>query len=195
MAELDVEEADRAVREAVLLHTDARSLQNENRISELQASIEQETDPVERVKLRAELEKEYKVDEKDIERRFVKYAKRWTNHYGVSVESLRSEGIPPRLLKRAGFTVRGGAGPEKRTSYAGHGNQRVTQADVIEWLNKATTGSRFTLHDLQQHTGCSAGTARSALEALGDKIVSEGPDPDHSGPGRAPNVFRVVKGK
>lgn len=192
MAELDVEEADKAVREAILLYTDPHALKDDKKIRRLESEIEQETEPVKRVKKRAQLEKENHIDDKDIERRFVKYAKRWTKHYNVSVDSLRTEGgIPPRLLKRAGLSVRG-AGPDKRTSYTGKGTKRVTQADVVKWLNKATTGSYFTLHDLQQHTGCSAGTARSALGALGDRIVSEGPDPNHTGPGRAPNVFRVV---
>jgi hypothetical protein len=56
------------------------------------------------------------------------------------------------------------------------------------------TGS-FTVKDLQERSGASAAVVRRIIqeEAVAGRLTVEGPDTDHSGPGRAPTVYKRGK--
>jgi hypothetical protein len=67
----------------------------------------------------------------------------------------------------------------------------VSSDEVRAAIPKGT----FTVKDLQERSGASAAVVRRVIseEVEAGNVSDEGPDPDHSGPGRAPAIYRGGK--
>lgn len=91
---------------------DRRTL--EKRLAELNARIEQESNPARRVELvqkRLDLEAELAAmapeqDFEALEAAFVEVAKEYSERRGISYAAWREVGVPPNVLKRAGIPRR-----------------------------------------------------------------------------------------
>lgn len=152
-------------------------------VLKLTGELEQATDPIERLRLRAELERASRVDEDTLRREFIAEAKAWADDQGIGVDAFLTEGVPAAVLAEAGFPVKVKGAGRRRTA------KRVTADDVMAAIPPR---KRFRAADLAAVSGASAATVRKVLaQAVADGVViEEGPDPDHQGVGRAPMVYR-----
>lgn len=152
-------------------------------------------DPIESLKVRQQLIDASEPDVDRVELEFVNRAQGWAHDAGVTGDAFKQMGVDSAVLRRAGFDVKGGKSRKSRTraSSTATTSSRTTQEDVISSIKslKAT----FTLKQLQEITGASAGTARKAVQQCVSEgiVVEDGPDPDHDGAGRAPVLYSWVK--
>jgi hypothetical protein len=185
-----------AVRHYLLSVRDPGALRDEGAIADLKSKLEQSGDELERLQLRQQL---LDIESPSLERyedAFVEHAKAWADKTGISGEAFAAEGVPAAVLRRAGFRGVGGGGGRRRstarTTAPRAGTRSRVSADEVR--SAIPTGS-FTVKDLQERSGASAAVVRRIIqeEASAGRLTVEGPDTDHSGPGRAPTVYKRGK--
>jgi hypothetical protein len=181
--------AEDAVRSYLTALRDPAALRDDAVIADLESKIAASEDEIERLRLRQQLlnAKTPQVDR--YEQAFVDQASAWAHKHGVSAEAFASEGVPAGVLRRAGFRVgRGGGRSRAKAPSAGRTRKRVTAEEVRAAMPKGT----FTIKQLQEASGASPAVVRKVVaEQLEAGTISEqGPDPDHSGPGRAPTLYQ-----
>lgn len=98
-------EDEKAVVDYLLLLNNPDELVDQAAVEDCRKRLAETTDPVERVRLRGELEKAETPDVDGIEAAFVKHAGRWAKANGVDVQAFTAEGVEKKVLRRAGFTV------------------------------------------------------------------------------------------
>lgn len=181
-----------AVRNYLLSVRDPGALRDDDAIADLKTKLEQSDDELERLQLRQQL---LDLESPPLERyedAFVEHAKAWAEQTGISSDAFVAEGVPASVLRRAGFrNVDGGRRrPTTRSTSSRTGTTR-TRVSAEEVRSAIPTGT-FTVKDLQEHSGASAAVVRRVIQEEVDagRVTVEGPDPDHSGPGRAPTVYR-----
>jgi hypothetical protein len=181
--------AEQAVRNYLTALKDPSSLRDNGQIEKLQRELEQANDQVGRVILQQKLLDAQTPSVDQYEEAFVKHAKTWAENQGVSAEAFLSEGVPPAVLRRAGFQVRGGRRRARKAARRPGGRRSRVSADAVR---KAVPRGTFTVKQLQERSGASTAVVRKVLqeELEGGKVTQVGPDPDHSGPGRAPVLYR-----
>lgn len=166
---------------------DPESLRDDEAIAEKEQQLESSDDPIERLKLQEELRKLAKPSLEAVEDEFVVHAKSWADEAGISAKAFAAEGVPAAVLRRAGFSV-SGAGRSRRSSGRRSSGKRVTTEEVIA----AIPSGSFTVKRLQEISGASAAVVRKAIgiEQEAGRLTELGTDPDHSGPGRAPTLYK-----
>lgn len=180
--------AETAVRDYLAYLRDPASAKADT--SELEGRIAATDDPIERIRLRQQLN-----DTADpgptLRDAFATHAKAWADEHGISAEAFRAEGIKPADLRDAGFPVSGrrATSPQQRRTR----RPRVTVDDVKQAL--PPKGKTFTLKEITDASGASPGTVRKVvLDLLAEGSLSdEGNATDHTGPGRSPKVYKVAK--
>lgn len=180
---------EQAVRDYLLLISEPDALLDHKAIMSARSKLEQASDPLERVALRAEVDALETPDVEGIEAAFVQHAKGWADVNGVQAGAFLAEGVESKVLRRAGFQVSTGAGngQQRRT-----GGKRASIEDAAKTLRKLS--GRFTVAEVAERSGASQATARKAVQAAvkaGD-VVEVGADEAHEGPGRAPTVYTTV---
>ncbi|MBW3604165.1 MAG: hypothetical protein KY460_04480 [Actinobacteria bacterium] len=180
-----------AVRNYLLSIRSPGALRDESAIATLQSKLDQSNDELERLQLRQQLLDSETPSLERYEDAFVEHAKQWADSTGVSADAFLAEGVPAAVLRRAGF--RGVGGGRRRASSRSSGAKATTRSRVSsdEVRNAIPTGT-FTVKDLQERSGASAAVVRRVIaeEVEAGNVSDEGPDPDHTGPGRAPAVYR-----
>lgn len=187
--------AESAVRNYLLALKEPDSLLDSERINQIEAQLAQEDDVLNRVQLQEELRKAQRADAGDYEDEFVTHAKEWASTQGVSADAFIAEGVDRAVLRRAGMlSARGGGrgGGSRRAPSAGGARTRVSREDVEQAVTGRRKNQTFTIKDVQEQSGGSVATVRKVISDLIDNgtITEEGPDPDHSGPGRAPTLYK-----
>lgn len=182
-----------AIRRYLTYINNPDELVDQSQIETLQQKLSESHDPVERIKLRNEIERTKQPPADELEAEFVRVAKQWAEQHGISAEALRAEGVKPAVLRKAGFTI--GGGTRKRTTAAkrtGKSRQRASKDDVIQHLTSQPSGSEFTLNDVMEATGASRSTVNQVISRLTEegKLTKVG-KAEHAGPGRAPDLFQV----
>lgn len=183
-----------AIRRYLTYINNPDELVDQSQIETLQQKLSESHDPVERIKLRNEIERTKQPPADELEAEFVRVAKQWAEQHGISAEALRAEGVKPAVLRKAGFTI--GGGTRKRTSAAkrtGKSRQRASKDDVVQHLTSQASGSEFTLNDVMEATGASRSTVNQVISRLTEegKLEKVG-KAEHTGPGRAPDLFRMA---
>lgn len=182
--------AEEVIRTYLSALRDPESLRDDGAISEKETELSEAGDPITRLRLHEELQKLTKPSLEAIEDEFVVHAKAWADESGISAKAFAAEGVPSAVLRRAGFTVSGGGSGRGRKAPGRRApsGRRVTTEQVIESMPAGT----FTVKGLQEISGASAAVVRKAIaaEREGGRVQEVGPDPDHSGPGRAPTLYR-----
>lgn len=176
-----------AVRDYVAALRDPSTLVDEDAIAGLHAKLDQTSDHVERLKLRQQLLDLQDPPLERYEAAFVEHAKAWANATGVTAAAFVAEGVPAGVLRRAGFS--GVAhGSTRRTAARRAARGRVSADEVRAAIPTGT----FTVKDVREASGASAGVVRRVLaeEVEAGNVTDQGPNPDHSGPGRAPTVYQ-----
>jgi hypothetical protein len=175
------------VRTYLIALKDPAALRDDESITTLEQRISDSDDEIERLKLRQQLLEANSPTLERFEDDFVTHAKAWAEENGVTAEAFASEGVPSGVLRRAGFSVAGGRGRKKAKS-GGETRTRVTSDEVRAAIPDGT----FTIKMLQERSGASPAVVRKVVsEGLADEsLTEEGTDPDHSGPGRAPTLYK-----
>jgi hypothetical protein len=188
--------AESAVRDYLRALKDPSSLRDEDTINDLTKRLEQSDDALERLRLRQQLLDAEAPDVERLEEGFVTHAKAWAEDIPISVNAFLAEGVAPDVLRRAGFPV---PGPARRGRAARGGGQAVgTRARrsrvTVDEVRGAIPDGTFTIKTLQEVSGASPAVVRKVVaeEESAGRLRSEGTDPDHRGPGRAPVLYRKV---
>jgi hypothetical protein len=186
-----------AVRNYLLSVRDPSALRDDSAITDLKSKLEQSGDELERLQLRQQLLDMESPSLERYEDAFVEHAKAWADRTGISGEAFAAEGVPASVLRRAGFRSVGGGGGGRRRSSTRSSTARVgTRSRVsADEVRAAIPTGTFTVKDLQERSGASAAVVRRIIaeEVDSGRLTIEGPDTDHSGPGRAPTVYRRGK--
>jgi hypothetical protein len=182
-----------AVRNYLLSVRDPSALRDDSAIDDLKTKLEQSSDDLERLQLRQQLLDMETPSLERYEDAFVEHAKAWADKTGITSDAFLAEGIPGSVLRRAGF--RGVVGGRRRA--AGRPPARTTTRSRVsadEVRSAIPTGS-FTVKDLQERSGASAAVVRRIIQEEVDagRLSDEGADPGHTGPGRAPTVYKRGK--
>lgn len=181
---------DSAVRSYLVSLRDPAALRDDARVNELKAKLEESSDALERLQLRQRLMEAESPSLESYEDAFVEHAKAWAESHGVSMDAFEAEGVPSAVLRRAGFrTTRGGRRRGPRTRVRATRTRARVSADEVR---EAIPSGVFTVKDLQEKSGASAAVVRRVVqeEVQAGRVSDEGPDPDHSGPGRAPTLYK-----
>lgn len=175
-----------AVRTYLQALKDPELLRDDKAISDLQKRLEASNDPLERVRLRAQLDQAERVEASAYEDGFVQHARAWAQEHGVSAESFQAEGVSEEVLARAGFD---GTRRRRRRASGGGRRQRVSRDDVRHAIRQH---NHFTLPQIQTKTGASRETVRGVIKELldGGEIERAGTDQAHKGRGRAPTAYQ-----
>jgi hypothetical protein len=172
--------AETAVRNYLTGLRDPGALRNEEELQQLTDALDSTDDMVERIRLRQQI---LDLDDTSLERH---------------EHAFLAEGVPPQILRRAGFRV-GGRGGGRGGARKSSGGQKRTNAPrsrvTAEEIRKAIPKGTFTIKQVQESTGASLASVRKVIEegVSGGTIQAVGPSPDHSGPGRAPNLYKRGK--
>lgn len=194
MAKATPKDQEDTVRRYLTSLSDPSQLVDQDRITKLQKKLDSTSDPLERVKLHNELEQAKQPANDGLEEEFVKVAKPWSDEQGVTAEAFVAEGVKPAVLRRAGFAVKGRAG-SRSTGGTRQRRQgpRVSKDHVVEHVTGAMKGKRVTKKDIENATGGSTNTVKQATDQMVEagQLTNVG-KADHSGPGRAPDLFEVA---
>lgn len=174
-----------AVRNYVTALRDPESLRDDKAVQALQAKLDKATDPVERLRLRSDLERAENVDIETFEQDFIAHAKAFSRDTGISAEVLEAEGVPRRVLRKAGLL--GGS----QRSGASRGRRTRVNAESIR-AAYPRRGTKFTIADLADASGASTGAVRKVVtEDVNEGVlVNAGASEGTGGPGRAPILYK-----
>lgn len=177
--------AAQAVTNYLLALKDPGALRDDELIAKLNVELASATDPIARLELRQQLADAEAPALDNVEAAFVDHAKAWADKSGISAAAFAAEGVDPSVLRRAGFTIKGRTTASSARRRTG---KRVTSEEVRAAIPKGT----FTTKSLQESSGASAGVVRKVIteEVHSGHVTEVGPDPDHSGPGRAPVLYK-----
>jgi hypothetical protein len=162
-------------------------------IARLEKLVASTADPVEKLRLAAQLEQAKTPDGTVLQADFIRHARSWADTEGIPASAFRQLGVSDDVLRKAGV-LKGGRGvATRRRAAAERTGRRVTVEDIKAWA--LTQPDIFTIKDVTQAIGGSLVTANKALQELvvEGTISNLGPAEDHKGPGRAPARFAVAK--
>lgn len=176
---------DDAIRQYLNAIQNPDALVDDDKVSKLSEQVENEEDPIKRLKLRTELDKASNVSPEDYEEGFINNAKSWAESNSITADAFIAEGVPESVLARAGMIS------QKRTGTATKTRTRVSADDVRETV--LATADEFSTSDIAERSGASDATARKVVQELVDsgEVEEVGPDPDHTGRGRAATLYKV----
>ncbi len=183
--------AEEAVRSYLTALKDPSALRDDDVIRDLEARLDSTDDQLERVVVRQQLLDAQSPSIERFEDDFVTHAKAWADEHGVSSSAFADEGVPADVLRRAGFKV--GAGGRRG---AGRGRAAGTRKRVtVDEVRAAIPRGTFTVKMLQERSGASPAVVRKVIseELAAGTITEEGTDPDHTGPGRSPVLYKKKK--
>lgn len=178
--------AEGAVRQYLLFLEDPGQLRDEKEIQRKTQAVLDATDPVDKLKALAELERAANIDEDPLRKAFVEHAKVWADELFIPLSAFRELKVPDEVLREAGFSV----STKGRGRGAGAGERQRAKAvpieDIKAWIldQKGT----FVLADVMSSVGGSPATVRKAVDELVEsgQVEKLGPVPDYTGRGRAP---------
>lgn len=155
------------------------------------AKASESGDVLAEAKARAELESAKKVDASDFRSAFVGAVKKWADENKVSAKVLADMGVAADVLSDAGFDMTKIKTTTAKATRKASSGKRVSSDAVQDHV--AGLAGTFTLKDVADATGASTQTVRTVVSSMvkRDKATEEGDDPNHSGRGRAPKVYKV----
>jgi len=185
---MNTSSAEDAVRAYLAAVKDPSSMRDDEALSATKKLLDEASDTIERLRLQQQLLTLESPTLDTYEDAFVTHAKAWADEHGISGEAFAAEGVEPSVLRRAGFSV-GGRGRRRAAAAPPTARRRrVTTEEVVV----AMPSGAFTTKQLGELSGASPAVVRKAItsEQAAGRLVEAGNDPDHSGPGRAPMLYR-----
>lgn len=164
-------------------------------VKALKAQVRDESDPINKLKILAQLEQEeagHVPDRSGDEAVFIAEAKAWADDEGIPTAAFQAMGVPDDTLKQAGFTITAPSTSKTRRSSGGSRAPRIPMEDV-EAAAKSLSGE-WKLQDLAEKLDRDPTTTRNYLKKLMDAgtVKEIGDDPNHDGRGRAPKLYSAT---
>lgn len=126
---------------------------------------------------------------------FVANAKAWADGLGIDGRTLQEMGVANEILKRAGFDVQVASFAAPVRASRKRRSAEETEAARRE-VRKAVNQTRgtFTLRQIAERTGKDYADVKAVIDRAleSGQVESLGPDPEHGGRGKAPNLFNKV---
>lgn len=184
--------AESAIRNYLLYLDDPRKLIDHELIEQLRSKAQQANDPIERLKMYAELERAQYFDDSRYKLDFILHAKSWAEANNVTAAAFRHLGVKDDVLRSAGLVAEDARRGKKARKPEQSSARGSVSAETIKSHIRSLHG-RFTLADVQSSVGGSPMTVRKGVQELitAGTIVRIGAMPDWSGRGRAPIVFEA----
>ncbi len=154
-----------AVRNYLTALKDPNALRDDDAIADLESKIDSSDDQLERVKLRQQLIEAKAPQLARYEQDFVDKAKAWGDEHGVTIEAFKNEGVPTNVLRRAGFSVRGGRGRSKDSTGSPRSKTGTRTRVTSDEVRAAIPNGTFTVKQLQDKSGVSPAVARVGRHA------------------------------
>lgn len=174
-----------AVRSYLLMLDDPSWLVAVPEYERLQQEHKQADDPLERVKLHAQLRGLERSLTERCEAAFVACAKEWADAHGVTAGAFRAEGVPAEVLRRSGFAL-----PKEQARRA-QPARRTRASPSARDIRAAMPPGRFTVDDVQQRSQASRGAIRRVIRVMLQRgELEEVGSPE--GPARA-GVYRLTR--
>ena len=179
--------AEQAVREYLVSLRDPSALRDDDKLAKLEEQLNQTDDELDRLRLRQQILDVENPAIDGYEDRFVEHAKAWAEQAGVSEKAFLAQGVPAKVLRKAGFRNVGRGGIAQSASTRSL-RRRVSADEVRASIPKE---GQFTIKDVQEASGASPAVVRRVVgeEVEAGNVNEVGPDPEHSGPGRAPTLY------
>ena len=181
--------AERAVREYMVSLRDPSRLRDDSKLAELRQRLDQSEDELERVRLQQQVLEAESPAVDGYENRFIDHAKAWADKTGVSEQAFLAEGVPAKVLRKAGFgnVGRSATRSSGRSTGSRTAGKRVSAEEVRASIPKGT----FTIKDVQDASGASAAVVRRVVneEVQAGNVKEMGPDAKYRGRGRAPTQY------
>lgn len=175
--------AETAVRRYLTALRDPSALRDDETLSRLQEQLANSDDELERLQLRQKVLDLESPSVEQFENDFITHAKAWADEQGVTAKAFESEGVPASVLRKAGLSSNRG-----RRGRRGGTRTRVT----VDQVRAAIPRGAFTIKQLQESSGASPAVVRKVVaeELSAGRVKEQGTDPDHTGPGRAPTLYK-----
>lgn len=195
----DFSDPETAIRTYLLWLEDPATLVDHDRIAALTMTLDGERDPIEKLRLLAELDRVGETDAERLRSAFVRHAKSWADANRVGMKAFRQLGVSDIALAEAGFDL--GFGTKRTKGKLPLVRSKATQATRTDGGANAMklrehvrqrTGT-FTLTDVLAAVGLgSVATARNVVEGLvaNGEVERLGPVKNHHKKGRAPMEYR-----
>jgi len=187
-------DAEDTVRRFMLFIEDPSQLIDQAAVDKYTKAVADATDPIDKLKAMADLDKAKNIDEGPLRDGFVKVAKAYADAEGLPTTVFQHMKVSDDVLKDAGFEI---TTPTK-TLRTRNGTERqraksVPLDDIKAWIGKTT--STFILNDVISGIGGSPATVRLAItEMTADgKVENLGVLPNYTGRGRAPLHYQLKK--
>jgi hypothetical protein len=183
---------DDAVRRYLQYLEDPASLRDNEEIQKLTSAVLEARDPLDKLKAIAALERAANIDGEPIRKAFVAVARQWAEDNDIPLRAWREMKVTDDTLREAGFRL---TVPQRRGGRATpSARARSMPVDDIKQHMVGRVGP-FTLGAVGEKFGGSPATLRKAANELVNdgKLKQLGPDPNHQGVGRAPDLFEVVQ--
>ncbi len=210
-------DVERAVDRYLRGLADPAALVDHDLVDSLRGQLAETDSPLERIRIRERIREALTPDPTAAEDAFVDVVAGWADANGVSAASLVAEGVPEKVLRRAGMSVTKAvrqtaaalvATPEsateplpaattprkrsRRTEAKDPSAPTVTSEAVQQAL--ADLEQPFTIRSVMDATGATRSNARRGVERAVDagEIVRIGEDPKHTAQGRAPVLYQMA---
>ena len=187
--------AEQAVRRYLEFLADPAVAVDGARVAQLETALASSNDVIAKLKLHGELERARQGDVAELRSAFARHARAWAQRHDVSVEAFRALGVSDIALAESGFDL-GRSIRAKSTPVARAGRAQRSSNVSATTIREAILGraGTFTLASVMAEAGGSPGTIRKVVDELeaDGRVRNEGADPQHSGRGRSPHLFRVL---
>ena len=186
-------DAEAAVRLYLLFLEDPAKLRDDADIQKKTKAVLDATDPIEKLKALAALERAANIDEKPLRASFVTHVKAWADDQGIPVTAFRELKVPDDALREAGFSLP--ATRTRSTTNTGAGRERAKSVPVEDIkAHVLSLKGTFILTDIITGYGGSPATVRKAVDELIDakQVTKLGPDTNYQGRGRAPIQYKTT---
>lgn len=183
--------AEKAVRDYLVSLRDPASLRDDERLTTLKSRLEEADDELARLQIRQEMIEAEQPSVQKYEDEFVTHAKAWAEQTGVSDRAFLAEGVPAAVLRKAGFRNVGSGRRRGGAAAAASSGGRRRRVSADEVRAAIPSKGRFTVKDVQDASGASNAVVRRVIgeEVESGTVRDMGPDPEHSGRGRAPTIY------
>lgn len=182
-------EAEVAVRSYLLMLEDPASLIDAAHIATLEAALGSATDPIDKLKALAELDRARVPDREAYEQAFIRHAKTWATENDIPVSSFQQLDVSDQMLQAAGLLAPRRAARGQRGDVRRGAGTAVSKETIKAHVNTLT--AQFTLADVAERAGGSPMTLRKAIEELisAGTLEKLGTSTTHVGRGRAPIIY------
>ena len=174
------------IRTYLKMLDDPAALVDTQAIAHLEDAVRSATDPIDKLKALAALNKAKTPDVDFYKTGFVQHARAWAEANEVPFDAFAALGVSRDVLRSAGLV----GGGRQRAATKSASRKSVSASEIESELRRLE--GVFTLADVARDIGGSPMTVRKAVEKLvaEGQIIRLGPTPNWTGRGRAPLQFR-----